>query len=110
MWASKDEPCVPRKGADQATANRYNPGKCCCQRVVREGSAYLDSHFDRTSEEGDCVFRHELFECDKKGALESSQPRDIKESTINETVRKNKLHKALVSKDIVSQHTSTKRK
>jgi hypothetical protein len=93
IWASKDDPYVPRKGADQATAKRYNPGKFCCQRVPRGGSAYLDSHFDRTSKEGDCVFRHELFECNKKGALESSQPRDIKESTINETVRKRRYIK-----------------
>ena len=30
---------------------------------------YLDSDFNRTSEEGDCMFRNELFECDKIGTL-----------------------------------------
>jgi len=62
---------------------------------------YLDPHLDRTSKESYCVFRDELFESDKKGALESSQPRDIKVSTVNETAEKIKVQEALVSKDIV---------
>jgi hypothetical protein len=68
-------------------------GNAIVRKFCERGSAYLDSHFDRTSKEGDCVFRHELFECDKKGALESSQPRDIKESTISETARKRRYIK-----------------
>ena len=30
---------------------------------------YLDSDFNRTSEESDCMFWNELFECDKIGTL-----------------------------------------
>lgn len=36
---------------------------------LNRATVYLDSDFNRTSEEGDCMFWNELFECDKIGTL-----------------------------------------
>ena len=34
-----------------------------------QGSVYLDSDFNGTSDECNCMFRDELFECNKEGTL-----------------------------------------
>lgn len=55
------------------------------ERLGRD-SAYLYSHLDGTSKEGNGVFRDKLFECNKEGTLKSSHSRDIKVSIISEAL------------------------
>ena len=68
MWANSEDAYVPRKGAVQATTNRYSPGKCYNQKssLKRE---YFDANFEVTAEKSDGVFWNQLFESDKKGTL-----------------------------------------
>ena len=68
MWANSEDAYVPRKGAVQATMNRYSPGKCYDQRSSLKEKDF-DANFDRTTEKSDGMFWNELFKGDEKGTL-----------------------------------------